>query len=80
MNNREVIEVYPELRRPLLTKLVESLSQIKSSKVYRAALWIIGDYTEAAEDIDNVFTVLKEAIGELPFVSEEVLTFISVSN
>jgi hypothetical protein len=39
---------------------------------YRTALWILGEYATEAEDIDNVFTSLKEVLGELPLVADEV--------
>jgi len=68
---REVVETYPELRSGLIRKLLDSLSQIKSSKVYRTALWIIGEYPSTPEDIDAVFTALKDSLGELPFFSDE---------
>jgi len=68
---REVIELYKDLRQSILRKLLESLNQIKSSKVYRTALWIIGEYATSSEDIDAVFTSLREQYGELPFFSDE---------
>jgi len=69
---REVLETYDTLRKIITRRLLECLCQIKSSKVYRTALWIIGEYSNTPDDIDNVFTTLKEALGELPLVSEEV--------
>eukprot|EP01114_Cavostelium_apophysatum_P024678 TRINITY_DN973_c0_g1_i2.p1 TRINITY_DN973_c0_g1~~TRINITY_DN973_c0_g1_i2.p1 ORF type:complete len:955 (+),score=319.11 TRINITY_DN973_c0_g1_i2:111-2975(+) len=68
---REVVEKYPELRRPVARKLLDSLTQIKSSKVFRTALWIIGEYSETREDIDVAFTKLRESIGDLPFFVDE---------
>ena len=49
---REVVETYPNLREAIVRKLLESLFQIKSDKVYRASLWIIGEYCRTSEDID----------------------------
>jgi len=68
---REVMEMYPNLRQSLLEKLLESLDEIKSSKVYRTSLWIIGEYSISMADIDASFTALKEIIGPLPFSSSD---------
>jgi len=68
---REVIEMYPNLRQSLLQKLLESLSQIKSSKVLRTALWIVGEFSRSFEEINNVFSAVKDSLGELPLVTEE---------
>eukprot|EP01116_Phalansterium_solitarium_P017107 TRINITY_DN4132_c0_g1_i2.p1 TRINITY_DN4132_c0_g1~~TRINITY_DN4132_c0_g1_i2.p1 ORF type:complete len:946 (+),score=352.53 TRINITY_DN4132_c0_g1_i2:57-2894(+) len=68
---REVVEMYADLRASITRKLLETLDQIKSSKVYRATLWIIGEYSTTAEDIDGVFTTLREALGDLPLVPED---------
>eukprot|EP01118_Nematostelium_gracile_P011487 TRINITY_DN4085_c0_g2_i1.p1 TRINITY_DN4085_c0_g2~~TRINITY_DN4085_c0_g2_i1.p1 ORF type:complete len:210 (-),score=54.71 TRINITY_DN4085_c0_g2_i1:25-654(-) len=68
---REVMEMYPDLRRGITERLLESLNQIKSSKVYRTALWILGEYTVEQELIDTVYTALKNALGTFPFVTEQ---------
>ncbi len=47
-----MVETYPNLREAIVRKLLDSLFQIKSGKVYRASLWIIGEYSLTPEDID----------------------------
>jgi coatomer subunit beta len=64
----EVVETYPELRNSVVSKLVESLDQIKASQVFRAGLWIIGEYSVTPNDIDVAFTSIKSALGALPLV------------
>jgi coatomer subunit beta len=66
---REVVETYPNLREAIVRKLLESLFQIKSEKVYRASLWIIGEYCRTPEDIEIAMSTLRESLGELPLVS-----------
>jgi len=68
---REVMESYPNLRPSLLKKLLENLPLIKSGKVFRGALWILGEYSSTTKDVDRAFTTLKENIGSLPFFTEE---------
>jgi len=69
---KEVVERYTDLKQSITRRLLECLPQVKSSKVYRTALWIIGEFSNTPEDIDNVFTTLREALGELPLVPEEI--------
>lgn len=62
---REVIETYGNLRKSILLKLLESLPQVKTSKVYRSALWIIGEYSEDQEDITMAFATIKDALRDI---------------
>eukprot|EP01098_Paradermamoeba_levis_P006129 TRINITY_DN2544_c0_g1_i1.p1 TRINITY_DN2544_c0_g1~~TRINITY_DN2544_c0_g1_i1.p1 ORF type:complete len:934 (-),score=297.14 TRINITY_DN2544_c0_g1_i1:23-2824(-) len=65
---REVMETYPNLQESVLKKLLASLVQIRSSKVFRAALWIIGEYSNSEQELDAAITQIKELLGEPPFV------------
>ncbi len=68
--NREVIGTYSDLRQAILRRLLQSVSQIKSAKVYRAALWVIGEFSITTEDIDLAFTTIKESLGDTPFLEQ----------
>jgi len=67
---REVIETYTDLREPILKRLLVSLRQIRSSKVYRSTLWIVGEYAQSTEEIDEAFSTISEELGKLPFYKE----------
>lgn len=67
-----MVETYPDLRESIVSKLLENFRDIKSPKVYRIAFWIIGEYANTTQEIDNAFTILREVVGELPFVRDEV--------
>lgn len=43
---REVVEKFPKLRPAITDKLISTFGDIKSGKVYRGALWIVGEYCE----------------------------------
>jgi hypothetical protein len=45
----EVVEKFPKLRAEITHKLISTFSDIKSGKVFRGALWIVGEYCEGAE-------------------------------
>jgi coatomer subunit beta len=46
---REVVEKFPKLRSTITDKLIQTFSEIKSGKVYRGALWIVGEYCSSPE-------------------------------
>ena len=44
----EVVEKVPNLRPTITEKLVSTFPEIKAGKVYRGAMWIVGEYCETA--------------------------------
>ncbi|KAJ2781002.1 coatomer subunit beta [Coemansia interrupta] len=68
---REVAEKFPALRTSIVTHLVSSFLEFKTGRVIRGALWILGEYAESAAEIRDVWTKLREAIGELPLLAAE---------
>jgi coatomer subunit beta len=45
---REVVEKFPELRAAINDKLITTFGDIKSGKVFRGAMWIVGEYCEGS--------------------------------
>jgi len=41
----EVVEKFPELRGEILEKLLSAFEELKQGKVFRGALWIVGEYS-----------------------------------
>uniref|UniRef100_A0A6B2ELU2 Coatomer subunit beta n=1 Tax=Phlebotomus kandelakii TaxID=1109342 RepID=A0A6B2ELU2_9DIPT len=68
---REAIQKFDHLRPLIIEKLIESFPAMKSVKVHRAALWILGEYASSAKDILQVFEVVSETLGEVPIVEVE---------
>ncbi|CED82250.1 coatomer protein [Phaffia rhodozyma] len=68
---REVVEKFPKLRQSIVAKLLETISDVKSGKVFRGALWIIGEYCAETEDIDSAFQAIRKIIGEVPILASE---------
>lgn len=50
-------------RASVLAKLLESVDQIHSSRVYRAALWIIGEYSESSAELRVALSTIKKLTG-----------------
>ena len=68
---REIIEVYPEHKSSILSKLVYLLDSIRNHLVLRVAIWIIGEYSTTQQEIDQAFEVIKKNVGSLPIHNEE---------
>jgi coatomer subunit beta len=65
---RAIVEQYPELRAPLLAKLVSTLEDVTSNQVFCVCLWILGEYSETADSITDAFNTITEQAGEPPFI------------
>lgn len=69
---REAIHRFEHLQPLIIAKLLEAFSSIKSVKVHRAALWILGEYASSQEDMESVMREVKATLGELPLVEDEL--------
>lgn len=52
-------------------KLIETFPTVRSVKVHRAALWILGEYISTSKEILEVIEVVNQTIGEIPIVEAE---------
>ncbi|ORY92240.1 adaptin N terminal region-domain-containing protein [Syncephalastrum racemosum] len=68
---REVMEKFPDLRESVLDKLLNTFADMKSGKVFRGALWIIGEYCLSAKEIDEAWQQIRDALGEIPILASE---------
>ncbi|XP_050384402.1 coatomer subunit beta-1-like isoform X2 [Argentina anserina] len=70
---REIIETNPKLRVSIITRLLDTFYQIRSSRVCTYALWIIGEYCLSLSEVESGIATIKQCLGELPFytASEE---------
>lgn len=55
----------------MLQKLLEVFKDMKTSKIHRAALWILGEYSTSLSDIDAVIKEIHHCIGEGPLLDAE---------
>lgn len=68
---REAIQKFPNLRSLITEKLIETFPSVRSVKVHRAALWILGEYITTSKEILEVIDVVNQTIGEIPIVESE---------
>jgi coatomer subunit beta len=54
---REIMETNPKLRPTILERLIDTFSQIRSSRVCSCALWILSEYSTSVEDIHAALDV-----------------------
>ena len=67
----EVVEKFPHLRQTICEKLIQTLSEIKSGKVFRGILWILGEYVEGLSDIQATLQEIRNVLGEIPILASE---------
>ena len=68
---REAIQKFPALRPLVVEKLLESFPTIKSTKIHRSTLWILGEYADNSKEVLDVFDVIHQTLGEVPIVETE---------
>jgi coatomer subunit beta len=68
---REVVEKFPGLRESILEKLLDTFADMKSGKVFRGALWIIGEYCLSLSEIDGALKQIRHTLGEMPLLASE---------
>ena len=66
-----MVEKFPQLRTTICEKLITTLGEIKSGKVYRGVLWILGEYAETVPEIQQTFQELRKVLGEIPILASE---------
>ena len=71
---REIMETNPKLRPTILTRLLDTFSQIRSSRVCSCALWILSEYCTNPQDINAALEVNISAT--LPGVSSELMYYL----
>jgi coatomer subunit beta len=70
-HSREVVEKFPHLRSTVCEKLISTLPEVKSGKVFRGILWILGEYVESVDDIQVTMHEIRKVIGEIPILASE---------
>lgn len=53
---------------------------IKNGNFYRSALWILGEYSNTTSEIETVFSLVRNSIGEIPIVESEQLINLNESD
>ncbi|KAL7020764.1 hypothetical protein ACKWTF_011640 [Chironomus riparius] len=77
---REAIEKFPTLRSLIIEKLLEAFPSIKSTKIHRSAMWILGEYAASAKEVIEVLDVIQQTLGEVPIVEIEQKKLTSENN
>jgi coatomer subunit beta len=77
---KEVVEKFPKLRPSIVERLVSTLSEVRAGKVYRGALWIVGEYSLEANDIRDAWKRIRASLGEIPILASEQRLLDEVSN
>ncbi len=46
----------------------------------RGTLWILGEYCETSEDIQTLITLIRQLLGDLPIVDDEIRRAAGIEN
>ncbi|WFD32371.1 coatomer subunit beta [Malassezia sp. CBS 17886] len=68
---REVVEKFPSMRGDILRKLIASFPSFRSGKVYRGALWIVGDYCTTIDSVNDAMQQIRKVLGPVPILAAE---------
>ncbi|XP_063978912.1 coatomer subunit beta [Diachasmimorpha longicaudata] len=68
---REAIQRFENLRPLIIEKLLEVFQDIRSVRVHRGALWILGEYATSREDIESLMGRIRTTLGDIPLVEAE---------
>lgn len=68
---REVVERFPNLRENILAKLINSFPDFRNGKVYRGALWVVGDYCMSINSVQAAIQQIRHVLGEVPILATE---------
>ena len=65
---RAIVERYPNLRPAILSKLINTIDEVTNNSVMCICLWILGEYCETLNTVENAFDVITKQLGNAPFV------------
>ncbi|KAI5808979.1 adaptin N terminal region-domain-containing protein [Peziza echinospora] len=68
---KEVVEKFPALRGDIVQRLMATLGEVRSGKVLRGVLWIIGEYSAQESDIRDAWKRIRSSLGEIPILATE---------
>uniref|UniRef100_H2ZHQ3 Coatomer subunit beta n=1 Tax=Ciona savignyi TaxID=51511 RepID=H2ZHQ3_CIOSA len=69
---REAVHRYEQHKPLILDKLLEVFPSIRTAKILRGVLWILGEYCEGTARILRFVTEVRNSVGELPMVENEL--------
>ena len=65
---RAIVEQYPDLCVPLLTKLMNNLDTVAHTSVMGVCMWILGEYSEEADVLREAFEEIMTQLGDPTFL------------
>ncbi len=68
---KEAVERFPNLTSSVVDRLIKSLDDISSGRVFRGALWIIGEYCLEEDEIKKAWLKISSSVGKLPILASE---------
>ncbi|KAF3829966.1 hypothetical protein GH733_001391 [Mirounga leonina] len=63
---------FPDMAANVIPVQCPCFRTCSSLRIYRGALWILGEYCSTKEDIQSVMTEVRRSLGEIPIVESEI--------
>ena len=70
-NSKVIIEKFPHLRQTTYERLIQTLSEVESGKVFRRIFWVPGEYVESISDIQSTLQEIRKVLGEIPILASK---------
>ncbi|RWS05745.1 coatomer subunit beta-like protein [Dinothrombium tinctorium] len=72
--SREFITKNPQHKSLIITKILEAFQSVRSVKVHRGLIWLLGEFCEESDpsQIQETMTVIRNCLGEIPIVDSEL--------
>ena len=64
---REIAQTNASLREGIVRQLLDQFYSVRSARVCGTCLWIVGEYSLTATQVEEAFAVLKASLGPTPF-------------
>lgn len=69
---REICERFADFRPSVLSKVLAMLPNIRNPDVVKGALWVLGTYSEQAQDVKGAYKTVMAGVGRLPLAVGDV--------
>ncbi|KRX66365.1 Coatomer subunit beta, partial [Trichinella sp. T9] len=68
---REAVQIMPQIRQTIILQLMDVVAAIRNLKIFRSALWILGEYSDKPADIELLVDLVRQSLGDIVTEDEQ---------
>ncbi|KRZ40833.1 Coatomer subunit beta [Trichinella pseudospiralis] len=68
---REAVQIMPQIRQTIIMQLLDVVVAIRNLKIFRSALWILGEYSDKPADIELLVDLVRHSLGDIVAENEQ---------